>query len=71
MPLGGYVQAIKVMPGMKVQKGQVLAVVEDQAFVQLQQDYLTTKQQLTFATKDYQRQKELNASQASSDKVIN
>jgi cobalt-zinc-cadmium efflux system membrane fusion protein len=62
------VQAIKVMPGMKVQKGQVLAVVEDQAFVQLQQDYLTTKQQLTFATKDYQRQKELNASQASSDK---
>ena len=68
MPLGGYVQAIKVMPGMKVQKGQVLAVVEDQAFVQLQQDYLTTKQQLTFATKDYQRQKELNASQASSDK---
>lgn len=68
MPLGGYVQAIKVMPGMKVQKGQVLAVVEDQAFVQLQQDYLTTKQQLIFATKDYQRQKELNASQASSDK---
>ena len=58
------------MPGMLVKKGQVLAEVEDQAYVQLQQDYLNTKQQLLFAAKDYQRQKELNATQASSDKVF-
>lgn len=70
MPMGGYVKSIKVMPGMLVKKGQVLAEVEDQAYVQLQQDYLNTKQQLLFAAKDYQRQKELNATQASSDKVF-
>ncbi|SEQ19725.1 efflux RND transporter periplasmic adaptor subunit [Flavobacterium urocaniciphilum] len=69
MPLGGYIKSIKVMPGMQVSKGQVLAIIEDQSYVQLQQDYLNTKQQLNFTAKDYQRQKELNASQASSDKT--
>jgi cobalt-zinc-cadmium efflux system membrane fusion protein len=43
--------------------------MEDQQYVQLQQDYLTTKSKLYFAEKEYQRQKELNQSQASSDKV--
>lgn len=68
MPLGGYIKNIKVMPGMQIQKGQVLAVIEDQSYVQIQQDYLTTKQQLAFASKDFTRQKELNTSQAVSEK---
>lgn len=68
MPLGGYIKDIKVMPGMVVKKGQVLAVIDDQSYVQIQHDYLTTKQQLAFASKDYARQKELNASQAVSEK---
>lgn len=69
MPLGGYIKQIKVMPGMQITKGQVLAVVEDQSYVQLQQEYLNMKQQVVFSSKDFQRQKDLNASQASSDKV--
>lgn len=69
MPLGGYIKEIKVMPGMYVNQGQILAVIEDQSYVQLQQEYLNMKQQLAFSSKDYQRQKELNASQASSDKT--
>jgi len=68
MPLGGYIKNIKVMPGMVIKKGQILAVIEDQSYVQIQHDYLTTKQQLAFASKDYVRQKELNASQAVSEK---
>lgn len=68
MPLGGYIKNIKVMPGMVIEKGQILAVIEDQSYVQIQHDYLTTKQQLAFASKDYARQKELNASQAVSEK---
>jgi len=70
MPLGGYVTAIKVMPGMPVKKGQLLAVLEDQQYVQWQQDYLSTKQQISFASKDFNRQKELNASKAVSDKTF-
>lgn len=68
MPLGGYIKNIKVMPGMLIGKGQVLAVIEDQSYVQIQQDYLTTKQQLAYASKDFARQKELNSSQAVSEK---
>ena len=68
MPLGGYIKNIRVMPGMVIGKGQVLAVIEDQSYVQIQQDYLTTKQQLSFASKDFVRQKELNSSQAVSEK---
>jgi cobalt-zinc-cadmium efflux system membrane fusion protein len=68
MPLGGYIKTIKVMPGMAIKKGQVLAIIEDQSYVQIQQDYLTTKQQLAFASKDFARQKELNSSQAVSEK---
>lgn len=68
MPLGGYIKTIKVMPGMLIRKGQILAVIEDQSYVQMQQDYLTTKQQLAYASKDFARQKELNSSQAVSEK---
>lgn len=44
--------------------------MEDQQYVQLQQDYLLAKSRLHFAELEYQRQKELNAGQASSDKVM-
>jgi len=47
----------------------VIAVVEDQQYIQLQQDYLTAKARLSFLEKDYQRQKELNQSKAASDKT--
>jgi len=69
MPLGGYLKTTKLLPGMHVRKGEVIATMEDQQYVQLQQDYLTTKSRLSFAEKEYERQKELNQSQASSDKV--
>lgn len=69
MPLGGYLKTTKLLPGMHISKGEVIATMEDQQYVQLQQDYLTTKSRLSFAEKEYDRQKELNQSQASSDKV--
>lgn len=69
MPLGGYLKSTKLLPGMHINKGEVIATMEDQQYVQLQQDYLTTKSRLYFAEKEYERQKELNQSQASSDKV--
>ena len=69
-PLGGYVNSTKWMAGMQVQKGQVLAVVEDISFVQMQEDYLMAKSGLYFAEKEYNRQKELNKTQASSEKAV-
>jgi len=69
VPLGGYLKTTKLLPGMHVSKGEVIAVMEDQQYIQLQQDYLTAKASISFLENEYKRQKELNQSQSSSDKV--
>lgn len=68
-PLGGYVRKINVLPGENVHKGQTLAILENQQFIQLQQDYLTTKAKLNYASLDLNRQRDLNEGKAASDKV--
>ncbi|MFC6876966.1 efflux RND transporter periplasmic adaptor subunit [Flavobacterium myungsuense] len=70
MPLGGYLKSTKLLPGLHINKGEVIATMEDQQYVQLQQDYLTTKSKLFYAQKEYERQKELNQNQASSEKTF-
>lgn len=67
--LGGHVKSIRLLPGMHFKKGDVVAELEDSQYIQLQQDYLTAKAQLQRASAEYERQKELNRSKASSDKV--
>lgn len=69
-PSGGYVKYTRFMPGMHVNRGETLAILEDPQIVQLQQDYLLAKSNLGYAQKDYSRQKDLNQSKASSDKVM-
>jgi len=69
VPLGGYLGSTKLLPGMHVNKGEIIATMEDQQYIQLQQDYLLSKSKLHFAELEYNRQKELNLSQASSDKI--
>lgn len=69
-PSGGYVKFTKFMPGMRVQKGETLALLEDPQIVQLQQDYLLSKSNWGYAQKDYARQSDLNRNKASSDKVL-
>jgi cobalt-zinc-cadmium efflux system membrane fusion protein len=69
-PLGGYLRSTRMLPGMHVKKGQVLAELEDMQFIQLQQDFLTAKEKFTLAESEFNRQKDLNISKASSDKVF-
>ncbi len=69
-PLGGYLKSTKLLPGMHISKGEVLAVLEDPQYIQLQQDYLIAKAKLSFSEADYNRQKELNATKANSDKTF-
>lgn len=68
-PMGGYLKSTKLLPGMHVRKGEVLATLEDPQYIQLQQDYLLAKSKLHYAELEYSRQLELNKSQASSDKI--
>ena len=69
MPLGGYLKTTKLLTGMRVGKGEIIATMEDLQYIQLQQEYLTAKSKLVFAEAEFNRQKELNQSKASSDKV--
>lgn len=68
--MGGHIKSIQVINGSHFNKGQILAVVEDPQFIQLQQDFLVTKAQLESARLNLNRQKDLNTSKASSDKTL-
>lgn len=69
IPLGGYVKKTTLLPGTKINKGAILATLEDQQYIQLQQDYLTAKNRLHYAEADFSRQQGLNETKAVSDKV--
>ena len=69
-PFGGFLKSTKLLPGMRVKKGEIIASMEDQQYIQLQQDYLTAKSKLIYIENEYNRQKELNQSKASSDKIF-
>lgn len=68
--LGGHVKSVRVLPGKFVRKGDVIVIIEDNQFIQIQQDYLTTQAQLLSAAPNYNRQKELNTTKSTSDKLM-
>lgn len=69
-PMGGFLRNTDLLPGMKVKKGEVLALLEDQQYIQLQEQFLQTKAHLLQTEKEYNRQKILNQDKSSSDKLF-
>lgn len=59
VPLGGFIKFTKMLQGMWVKKGEVMAVLENLEYIQLQQDYLDLKSQLEYANTEYERQQAL------------
>lgn len=68
--LGGFVKKTDLLQGMRVKKGQVIAVMEDPAYIQLQQEYLEGKSQLDFNEMEYQRQQELAKENINAQKTL-
>ncbi|WP_018477958.1 efflux RND transporter periplasmic adaptor subunit [Pontibacter roseus] len=66
--MGGVVRSIPVKEGDYVQKGKVLATIQNPELIKLQEEYLTTRNQLRFAEQDYERQRTLNEEQVGSRK---
>lgn len=58
-PLGGFVKSTSLLPGNAVKKGQTLAIIENQEFVDIQQNYLEAKSRLEFAEAEYRRHSDL------------
>src|SRR5665647_604858 len=59
MPLGGFIKSTTLLAGNAVSKGQTLAVIENQDFVDIQQNYLEAKNKFEYAEAEYKRHSEL------------
>lgn len=70
VPMGGFIKSTEMLQGLKVKKGQVLAVIENPDFIQLQQDYLDTQSKLEYAQAEYERQAAMQKEKVTSDKLV-
>lgn len=64
--IGGYLQSSPLLPGDYVKKGQFLIRLENLEYIQLQQDFLQAKQELTYLKAVFERQKVLADEQITS-----
>lgn len=59
-PMGGFLKSSELLQGKHVNKGQVIATLQDPAYIQLQQDYLEAVSQQEYLKAEYERQEELS-----------
>lgn len=64
----GKVTHIKLLPGEYIKKGQLLMILENPDFVEIQQDYLEARGQLSFLKSDFERQQNLAFDNVTSQK---
>jgi len=69
-PLGGYVKSAGLLPGQAVRKGQVIAIIENAQFIDLQQDYLESKSRLVYLSQELKRQEELRKEEINAAKTL-
>jgi membrane fusion protein, heavy metal efflux system len=69
-PMGGFVKSASLMPGNAVSKGQTLAILENQDFVDIQQNYLDVKNKLEYAEAEFKRHTELYKDDVYSQKNV-
>jgi membrane fusion protein, heavy metal efflux system len=70
MPLGGFIKSTSLLPGNQVSRGQVLAVVDNQEFVDVQQAYLEARNKLAFSEADFKRHNDLYKSDVYSEQNV-
>lgn len=70
VPMGGFIKQTSLLQGMPVKQGQVIAVLENLDYIQLQQDYLEVSSQLEYATKEHDRQAELAKENVNAQKTL-
>ena len=65
---GGYVKRLQLLPGQKVNRGQVLFVLENPEYLEVQRNFLEEKGRLKYLKSDYERQKDLSGDNVASEK---
>lgn len=69
-PLGGYVRSTGLLPGQAIRKGQVIAVIENTQFIDIQQEYLESKSRLVYLSQELKRQQELRREDINAGKTL-
>ena len=69
-PFGGFLRSTSLLQGMPLVKGQLIAVIENPEYIQLQQDFLDTKSQAEFLEAEFQRQEELARENVNAQKTL-
>jgi cobalt-zinc-cadmium efflux system membrane fusion protein len=67
---GGFLKSTRLLEGMHVHKGEVIAQMEHPDYIQLQQDYLENKSTLTYLKNEFDRQQELAKEEVNSKKTL-
>lgn len=70
VPMGGYLKSTKLLEGLHVKKGEVIAMVEGVQYIELQEQFLAAKTMLDKTEKDFLRQQALNENKSTSDKIF-
>lgn len=70
VPISGFVKSTSLLQGTYVRKGQLLAVLENLDYIQIQQDYLDVKSQLEYAKEEFDRQTTLANEKVNSQKTL-
>ena len=65
---GGYVRQLSLLTGEKVNKGELLFLLDNPEYIQMQQDFLEAKSQLTYLKSDFERQQTLSKENIASQK---
>jgi cobalt-zinc-cadmium efflux system membrane fusion protein len=68
--IAGRISEITIQEGYAVKKGQIVAYIETLDIITMQEDYLSLKKQAEFSLQEYERQKELHANKAASEKTF-
>ena len=69
-PMEGIVKSTEMLQGMRVQKGTIVATIQNTEFIQMQQDYLDLRSQLEFLKQELARQEELSRENVNSKKAV-
>ncbi|MBL7921167.1 MAG: efflux RND transporter periplasmic adaptor subunit [Bacteroidia bacterium] len=68
--VGAVVKTILAVEGDFVKKGQTVIVLEHPDLIKLQEEYISSKSNISYLEKEYERQKDLNNQKISSGKIF-
>ncbi len=69
-PLGGFIKSTNLLPGDAVRKGQTLATIDNQEFVDIQENYLEAKSRMEYAEAEFKRHSDLFREDVYSEKNL-